>query len=160
LVRHNVQSYRDLPLLLYQIQTKFRDEARPRGGLIRVREFAMKDLYSFDADWDGLDVSYDKMARAYRKIFDRCGVPTIAIDADSGAIGGKDSNEFLYLTDIGEDDALICPNCGYAANAEKAAFRKPPADPEPMGVLEEVSTPGTKTIEGVAGLLGVPKSKT
>ncbi len=160
LVRHNVQSYRDLPLLLYQIQTKFRDETRPRGGLVRVREFEMKDLYSFDADWDALDVSYDKMVEAYQRIFDRCGVPTIPVEADSGAIGGKDSQEFLFLTDIGEDDALICPNCHYAANAEKAEFRKRPAEPEQPLPLEDVSTPGTKTILEVAALLNVPSQKT
>jgi len=109
LVRRSVQSYRDLPLLLYQIQTKLRDEARPRAGLIRVREFIMKDLYSFDADWDGLDTSYDRMYQAYTNIFRRCGVPTLPVLADSGAIGGKDSQEFLFLTSIGEDTALICP---------------------------------------------------
>ena len=160
LVRHNVQSYRDLPLLLYQIQTKFRDEARPRGGLVRVREFHMKDLYSFDTDWDTLDTSYQKMAGAYRRVFDRCGVPTLPVDADSGAIGGKDSQEFLFLTEIGEDTALICPRCSYAANAEKAVFRKPPAPAEEPLPLEEVSTPGTTTIEAVASLLGVPTSRT
>ena len=160
LVRHNVQSYRDLPLLLYQIQTKFRDEARPRGGLVRVREFEMKDLYSFDADWEALDVSYDAMLAAYQRIFDRCGVPTIPVEADSGAIGGKDSQEFLFLTDIGEDDVLLCPNCHYAANAEKAEFRKRPVEPAEPQPLEEVSTPGTKTILEVAALLNVPSHQT
>jgi len=160
IVRRNVQSYRDLPLLPYQIQTKFRDEARPRGGLVRVREFTMKDLYSFDAGWDGLDESYDKMVGAYARIFARCGVPTTRVLADSGAIGGKDSQEFLFLTDIGEDSALLCPNCGYAANAEKADFRKPPAPEEEPLPLEKVSTPGTKTIEAVATLFGVPTSRT
>ena len=160
IVRHNVQSYRDLPLLPYQIQTKFRDEARPRGGLMRVREFIMKDLYSFDANWEGLDESYDRMAGAYKRIFDRCGVPTVAVQADSGAIGGKDSQEFLFLTEIGEDDALLCPNCGYAANAEKAEFTKPSTQIAVPLDLEEVHTPGTKTIEAVAGLLGVPTAHT
>lgn len=160
MIRRNVQSYRDLPLLPYQIQTKFRDEARPRGGLVRVREFTMKDLYSFDADWDGLDQSYDKMVGAYTRIFRRCGVPTVPVQADSGAIGGKDSQEFLFLTEIGEDDALICPNCGYAANAEKAEFRKREASAEEPLPLEKVETPGTKTIEAVANLLGVPTSRT
>jgi prolyl-tRNA synthetase len=160
IVRHNVQSYRDLPLMPYQIQTKFRDEARPRGGLVRVREFIMKDLYSFDADWDGLDESYDRMVRAYTRIFDRCGVPTVAVQADSGAIGGKDSQEFLFLTAIGEDDALLCPSCGYAANAEKAEFRKPSIHTAVPQELAEVHTPGTKTIESVANLLGVPTSHT
>ncbi|MGD9894002.1 MAG: proline--tRNA ligase [Dehalococcoidia bacterium] len=160
IIRRNVQSYRDLPLLPYQIQTKFRDEQRPRGGLVRVREFTMKDLYSFDADWEGLDQSYDKMVAAYTRIFARCGVPTIPVQADSGAIGGKDSQEFLFLTDIGEDDVLLCPICGYAANAEKADFRKPPLADEAPRPLEKVSTPGTKTIEAVATLLGVPTATT
>jgi prolyl-tRNA synthetase len=160
IVRHNVQSYRDLPLLPYQIQTKFRDEARPRGGLMRVREFIMKDLYSFDAGWEGLDQSYDAMVEAYTRLFARCGVPTVPVQADSGAIGGKDSQEFLYLTEIGEDHALLCPNCGYAANAEKAEFRKPEATPEAPLPLEKVHTPGTKTIEAVANYVGVPRAKT
>ena len=103
LFKKQVQSYRDMPLMVYQIQTKFRDEARPRGGLMRVREFTMKDAYSFDADWEALDASYDAAREAYVRIFERCGVPTIPVQADSGAIGGKDSEEFMFLTDVGED---------------------------------------------------------
>jgi len=160
LVRRSVQSYRDLPVLLYQIQTKLRDEARPRAGLIRVREFIMKDLYSFDADWDGLDVSYDRMFQAYTNIFRRCGVPTLPVLADSGAIGGKDSQEFLFLTSIGEDTALICPACDYAANAEKANFCKPSATEEEPAALEDIQTPGLKTIDELAGLLDIPASRT
>ncbi len=160
LVRRNVQSYRDLPLLVYQIQTKFRDEARPRGGLLRAREFQMKDLYSFDKDWEGLDQSYDRMLAAYKRIFDRCGVPTLPVQADSGAIGGKESQEFLFLTDIGEDDALICPNCNYAANGEKATFQKPIAPAEAPEPLEEVSTPGQKTIEDLMAFLSIPAIRT
>jgi prolyl-tRNA synthetase len=160
LVRRNVQSYRDLPLLVYQIQTKFRDEARPRGGLLRTREFSMKDLYSFDQDWEGLDVSYEKMVNAYQRIFDRCGVPTLPVQADSGAIGGKDSQEFLFLTEVGEDEALICPNCNYAANGEKAAVRKRQVPPEESLPLEEVSTPGQKTIEDLMAFLNVPATRT
>jgi len=160
LVRRTVQSYRDLPLMLYQIQTKLRDEARPRGGLLRVREFIMKDLYSFDADWDALDDSYDSMYAAYTNLFRRCGVPTVPVYADSGAIGGKDSQEFLFLTPIGEDTALICSECGYAANAEKAIFRKPAAIHEDPLPLETVSTPGIKTIDALAGFLSVPVAKT
>jgi prolyl-tRNA synthetase len=160
LVRRNVQSYRDLPVMLYQIQTKLRDEARPRGGLIRVREFIMKDLYSFDVDWEGLDASYAAMSRAYINIFRRCGVPTVAVAADSGAIGGKESQEFLYLTPIGEDTALICSTCGYAANAEKAVFRKSPAAAEAPVPLEEIPTPGVKTIERLADLLHVAPART
>jgi prolyl-tRNA synthetase len=160
LVRRSVQSYRDLPLLLYQIQTKLRDEARPRGGLLRVREFIMKDLYSFDADWAGLDNSYARMHAAYTNIFRRCGVPTVPVAADSGAIGGKDSQEFLFLTPIGEDTALICAACNYAANAEKADLQKTlPATEEPAA-LEEIATPGIKTIGELAGFLGIPASRT
>ncbi|HEY7296058.1 MAG TPA: proline--tRNA ligase [Dehalococcoidia bacterium] len=160
LVRRNVRSYRDLPLRLYQIQTKFRDEARPRGGLLRGREFIMKDLYSFDRDWEGLDTSYAAMLAAYKKIFARCGVPAVPVLADSGAIGGKESQEFLYLTEIGEDEVLICPNGDYAANAEKAAFRKPALPAEPPLPLTEVSTPGQKTIEDLMAFLGVPAART
>ena len=160
LIRHNVQSYRDLPLLLYQIQTKLRDEARPRGGLIRVREFIMKDLYSFDANWDGLDDSYDRMYRAYVNVFRRCGVPVVAVAADSGAIGGKDSQEFLFLTPIGEDTALICSSCGYAANSEKAVFRMAKTDSEDPLPLEQISTPGVRKIEDLAQFLSLPASKT
>ena len=120
LVSHNVQSYRDLPLLLYQIQTKFRDEPRPRGGLLRVREFTMKDLYSFDTDEEGLEQSYNKMLQAYQNIYRRCGLPTLLVEADSGAIGGKDSHEFMVITESGEDEIIYCPNCHYTANVEKA----------------------------------------
>jgi prolyl-tRNA synthetase len=160
LFKRHVQSYRDLPLLLYQIQTKFRDEPRPRGGLIRLREFMMKDLYSFDADWDGLDVSYQKMLQAYKNIFRRCGVPTVVVLAHSGAMGGRDNQEFVYLCDVGEDEAVLCESCGYAANTEKAELRKSRPEPEELLPVEEVSTPGIKTIEELAGFLNVPPSKT
>ena len=160
MVKANVNSYRDLPLILYQIHTKFRDEPRPRGGLIRVREFDMKDAYSFDVDEEALDVSYWTMAQAYRNIYARCGLSVIMVDADSGAIGGKESNEFILLTDSGEDTILICEQCEYAANAEKAKFTKStqPVD-EPLP-LEEIHTPGVKTIEGLAEFLNVPTSET
>src|SRR5579859_750437 len=160
LVRRNVQSYRDLPLLIYQIQTKFRDEARPRGGLLRGREFVMKDLYSFDPDWEGLDASYAAMLAAYTAIFARCGVPAVPVLADSGAIGGKESQEFLYLCEAGEDEALICPNGDYAANAEKAAFRKPPLAAEAPRPLEQCATPGQKTIEDLMSFVGFPATRT
>ncbi len=156
LFKKQVQSYRDMPLMVYQIQTKFRDEARPRGGLMRVREFTMKDAYSFDADWDGLDASYIAARDAYVRIFERCGIPAIAVQADSGAIGGKDSEEFIYLTEVGEDTVLLCETCGYAANEEKADHKKrelPDAEPLP---LEEVATPGQKTIDDLVKFLGVP----
>lgn len=160
LVRRNVQSYRDLPRLLYQIQTKFRDEPRPRGGLVRVREFIMKDLYSFDAGWEGLDASYRRMSEAYLRVFARCAIPVVPVRADSGAIGGKESEEFLFLTPIGEDTALLCPACGYAANQEKAEFRLPPVPPEEPRPRAEVATPGQKTIADLAHFLGVPASRT
>jgi prolyl-tRNA synthetase len=160
LVRAFVRSYRDLPLTLYQIQTKFRDEPRPRGGLIRVREFDMKDAYSFDADEEGLEASYQAMVRAYRNIFQRCGVPTIMVEADSGAIGGKDSHEFIFATPVGEDTVLLCQGCGYAANAERARSRKPPAPPVSPLPLEEVHTPGITTIEELASYLGIPTHQT
>jgi prolyl-tRNA synthetase len=159
--KRNVRSYRDMPLLVYQIAQKFRDEPRPRGGLIRLRQFTMKDLYSFDVDYDGLDVSYRKMFDAYGRIFERCGVPTVPVLADSGAMGGRDTHEFIYLTDYGEDSCLLCPKCGYAANAEVAAFVKEPAhgDEEPKDV-EEIPTPGLYTIAALAERLGVPESRT
>jgi len=160
LVRCQVQSYRDLPQLLYQIQTKFRDEPRSRGGLIRVREFPMMDLYSFDADEEGLDVSYQKMRQAYKSIFDRCGLSTMEIEADSGAIGGKDSHEFMVIAESGEDVVIYCTHCGYAANLEKAQSVKTDSEYEPLLPPEEVATPGMKTIEEVAGFLGIPHSRT
>jgi prolyl-tRNA synthetase len=159
--KRNVQSYRDMPLLVYQIASKFRDEPRPRGGLIRLRQFIMKDLYSFDSDWEGLDVSYQKMYDAYQRIFDRCGVPTVAVLADSGAMGGKDTHQFTYLTEYGEDTALICPGCGYAADSEVAAFRKDVAHgDEEAKAVEEVDTPGMRTIAELAEFLGVPETRT
>jgi len=155
-----VKSYRDLPLLLYQIQTKFRDEPRPRGGLIRTREFPMKDLYSFDADEAGLDVSYQKMVQAYENIYKRCGLPVMLVEADSGAIGGKDSREFMAVTENGEDEIIYCPACHYAANAEKAVSVKEKIEGgEPLPIAE-VATPGMATIEEVAGFLKVPASHT
>jgi prolyl-tRNA synthetase len=160
LVSHNVQSYRDLPLLLYQIQTKFRDEPRPRGGLIRVREFSMKDLYSFDSDEAGLDNSYKKMLQAYKNIYDRCGLPSVLVEADSGAIGGKDSHEFMVIAENGENEILYCTRCNYAANSEKAESVKGTVgggDPLPV---EEVATPGKYSIEEVSDFLNVPRNHT
>jgi len=165
LVHRYVQSYRELPLLLYQIQTKLRDEPRPRGGLLRVREFIMKDLYSFDADEAGLDKSYQSMCQAYRNIYVRLGLPALMIEADSGAIGGKDSHEFMVLTKDGEDEVIYCSNCGYAANVDKAQFAKTdrttiPSDATNLLPLEEIATPETKTIEEVADFVGVTTNKT
>ena len=160
IVRANVQSYRDLPVILYQIQTKFRDEPRPRAGLIRVREFAMKDAYSFNADDDSLDDSYQAMAQAYRNIYRRCGLPVLMAEADSGAIGGKDSHEFLLITPTGEDTVIHCSSCQYTANAEKAAAIYPEFSPEAEQPLEEIATPGLKTIAGLADFLDIPAEKT
>jgi prolyl-tRNA synthetase len=159
LVKYNVQSYRDLPLMLYQIQTKFRDEQRPRGGLIRAREFGMKDLYSFDIDDAGLNVSYEKMRQAYENICRRCGVPVMMVEADSGAIGGKECHEFTLITEAGEDEILHC-SCGYAANSEKAiAVKGVAGGGEPLPV-EEIATPGAATIEEVAGFLKIAPERT
>ena len=159
-VKSNVQSYRDLPQLLYQIQTKFRDEPRPRAGLIRVREFDMKDAYSFNADDASLDDTYQDMAQAYRNVFRRCGLPVLMAEADSGAIGGKDSHEFLLPTDTGEDTVITCSGCDYVANAEKAQGIYSPVEREAEEALREVATPGIKTIAGLAEFMSVPESKT
>ncbi|TET40031.1 MAG: proline--tRNA ligase [Dehalococcoidia bacterium] len=160
LIRRNVQSYRDLPLLLYQIQTKFRDEPRSRGGLMRVREFTMKDLYSFDVDEEALDISYQKLIGAYKRIYERCGLPSVVVEADSGAIGGKESHEFMVIAPSGEDEVIYCSSCDYSANAERAESIKWPGDEEEQLPIEEVATPGVKTIEELANFLGIPKSKT
>ncbi|MBI2858044.1 MAG: proline--tRNA ligase [Chloroflexi bacterium] len=159
LFHRHVQSYRELPLLLYQIQNKFRDEPRPRGGLLRVREFVMKDLYSFDADEAGLEISYQKMTAAYQRIFRRCGLPAVQVEADSGAIGGKASHEFMLLADTGEDEIIQCHRCSYNANAEKAQVRKPEMPAEPALPLEAIPTPGVSTIAGLSKLLDVPLGK-
>jgi prolyl-tRNA synthetase len=155
-----IQSYRDLPQRLYQIQVKFRDEPRPRGGLIRVREFHMMDLYSFDVDEAGLDASYDSMVRAYQNIYKRCGLDTMLVDADSGAIGGKDSREFMAVAASGEDEIIYCPDCNYAGNVEKAVSAKGSIDNGEPRPVEEVATPGMGTIEEVAGFLKIPRSHT
>lgn len=160
MARAGVTSYRDLPFTIYQIQTKFRDETRPRGGLLRVREFEMKDAYSFDADEDGMDRSFQAMVGAYKRIFNRCGLDAVMVDADSGGIGGKDSNEFVLLTDSGEDRILMSTDSDYAANVEKAEFIKKSFPIEAHGVVEEFATPGLKTIEALAKQEGVSRSKT
>ena len=160
LINSNVHSYRDLPKRIYQIQTKFRDEARPRAGLIRVREFDMKDAYSFDVDEAALAVSYNAMLEAYENIYRRCGLPAIRAEADSGAIGGKESHEFILLTESGEDLILICTSCGYAANAERADSKKLAGQEEEPASKNEVHTPGIKTIEDLSVFLSIPESKT
>ena len=164
IARANVQSYRDLPVILYQIQTKFRDELRPRAGLVRVREFAMKDAYSFNADEESLEQSYQAMAQAYRNIYYRCSLPVLMAEADSGAIGGKDSHEFILPTPTGEDTVITCPSCGYTANAEKAVGAHAGAakgEPrEELLPLSEVSTQGVKTIAELAQFLEIPEAQT
>ena len=160
--RYGIESYRDMPLRLYQIQTKFRDETRSRGGLLRVREFEMKDAYSFDSDSEGMDASYEAMAEAYRNIFARCGLNAVMVEADSGPIGGKDSAEFALLADSGEDTVLICESvgCGYGANLEKAEFEKLKNARETPAGVEKFATPGIKTIEDLANAEGVSRDKT
>lgn len=155
-----IRSYRDLPQRVYQIQTKFRDEPRPRGGLLRMREFLMMDLYSFDADEAGLDRSYEAMAQAYAAVFSRVGLRFIAIHAESGGIGGTASQEFIALTEAGEDEALVCSGCDYAANVEKAEFVRGDLPAEQEGALEEVHTPNCMSIRDLAAFLDVPENKT
>jgi len=160
IVRNEVASYRQLPLNLYQIQHKYRDEARPRFGLMRSREFIMKDAYSFDRDYEALDKSYDDMYEAYTNIFTRCGLVFRAVEADTGAIGGSDSHEFSALSDVGETEIAYCEKCEMAATAERAECVDAPEETEDMLKRKEVHTPGTKTIEDVAAYLNIPQSKT
>lgn len=160
IVVHNINSYRDLPLLLYQIQTKFRDEPRPRGGLLRVREFDMMDLYSFDTDEESLEESYQALTQAYKHIYSSCGLSTTIAEADSGAIGGKDSHEFILLINSGEDEIIYCSHCNYSANTEKAESVKHKMAKEKPLVIEEVATPGKKTIEEIADFFKVTKEHT
>ena len=153
-VRRVLKSYRQLPLNLYQIQTKFRDEIRPRFGLMRGREFIMKDAYSFDADSDGLDQAYRAMEQAYRRIFERCGLRSKQVEADTGNIGGSESHEFMVTAETGEDAILSCTNCGYGANVEKARHGVlPPTSPWPLPAdpaPTKRSTPEQRTVEDVA----------
>ena len=160
LVRHEVRSYKQLPLLLYQIQDKFRDERRPRFGLMRSREFIMKDLYSFDKDEAGLNVSYQKMYDAYGRIFTRCGMEFRPVEADNGAIGGARSHEFTVLAKSGESAIAYCSDCDYAASEEKAELRAIAAPAEEMLPLQKVATPNAATIEKLVKFLGVSVEKT
>ncbi len=163
IARKELRSYKQLPQIWYQIQTKFRDEPRPKSGLLRVRQFIMKDAYSFDMDAAGLDVSYQKHHDTYCRIFDRCGLKYMVIEAHSGAMGGSKSQEFMVRTPAGEDLIVSCEKCNYAANMEKATSKLAPVEdlkPEGDGRPLEVHTPGQKTIEDVARFLGVsPKNK-
>ncbi len=148
IVRENIQSYRDLPLNLYQINLKFRDEIRPRFGVMRAREFIMKDAYSFDIDEAGLETNYQAMRKAYRKIFKRCGLEVDPVQADTGAMGGSASEEFMVASEVGEEEIVKCPECGYIANTERAvAFREFVASEVTLNPVEEVATPDVRTIE-------------
>jgi prolyl-tRNA synthetase len=160
LARREIRSWRQLPGLIYHIQTKWRDDPRPRAGLIRVREFTMLDSYSLDADFEGLDAQYQAHYAAYFRIFGRCGLPILAVKSDTGMMGGKLAHEFMYLTSIGEDTLILCDGCGYTANRQVATFRKPEPAPEAPRPVEKVATPHTSTIADLAELLGVPESRT
>ncbi|MBP2635853.1 MAG: proS 1 [Firmicutes bacterium] len=160
LVKGDVRSYRQLPLMLYQIQNKYRDEIRPRFGLMRGREFIMKDLYSFDRDEAGLDVSYNKMYDAYSRIFTRCGLTFRAVEADSGAIGGSGSHEFMVIAESGEAGIVYCESCDYAANDEKAELHPIDIPAEEPLLQSEKATPGMKTIADVSHFLNVTPDKT
>ena len=152
-VRDSIRSYKQLPVTLYQIQHKYRDEKRPRFGVIRAREFVMKDAYSFDVDEAGLDISYNKMYDAYRAIFDRLGLDYTIVDADSGAMGGSGSQEFMVKSEVGEDAICYCDECGYAANEEKAGWTRGPAEEAEELAIEKIHTPDVKTIEELCGYL-------
>ena len=161
IIRNDVSSYRQLPMNLYQIQTKYRDEARPRFGLMRSREFIMKDAYSFDKDYAGLDESYKTMYDAYDRIFTRCGLTFRPVEADTGAIGGSNSHEFTALSEVGESEIAYCESCTMAATTERAECVDAPAQTDvELLPMEEVHTPGTKTIEEVANFLGLDQTQT
>ncbi len=160
LVAGTVQSYRQLPVKIYQLQTKFRDEPRPRGGLIRTREFTMKDAYSFHADEAGLDAYYEEVYRAYLRIFERCGLEVVAVESDTGVMGGRGAHEFMLLTPAGEDTLLLCPSGDYQANRQVAVFGKPGVADEVARGLEEIATPNVTTIEALSLFLGIPKTQT
>src|SRR6056297_1232827 len=160
LIRDEIRSYKDLPLNLYQIQTKVRDEIRPRFGVMRGREFIMKDAYSMDADYEGLDDSYQEMYEAYVNIFNRLGLETRVVKADSGAMGGKDSHEFMVIAESGEDDIAVCDSCDYAANTELAsAFENEKVIDEDEKERKVIDTPDVKTIEGLEDFLSIDGSK-
>ena len=160
IVRNDITSYRQLPINLYQIQTKYRDEARPRFGLMRSREFVMKDNYSFDKDYEGLDKSYNDMYDAYTNVFKRCGLICRPVEADTGAIGGSNSHEFTALSEVGESEIAYCEKCEMAATVERAECKDASASTSKMLPLEEVHTPNTKTIEEVAEFLDIQKEQT
>ena len=159
IARNEIKSYKQLPLNLYQIQTKYRDERRPRFGVMRSREFIMKDAYSFDKDQAGLDVVFDKMHDAYVKIFNRCGLDAKCVEADSGAIGGSNSAEFMVKSEVGEDDVVFCSSCNYAANIEKAVSTPDKEEKVELKELNKVETPNARTIEEVAAFFNTDAKK-
>ncbi|WP_238917799.1 proline--tRNA ligase [Clostridium sp. YIM B02555] len=160
IARNEIKSYKQLPLNLYQIQTKYRDERRPRFGVMRSREFVMKDAYSFDKDQQGLDFVYDKMHDAYVKIFNRCGLDAKCVAADSGAIGGSNSAEFMVKSEVGEDDVVFCTECDYAANIEKASSPAEKEEKQELMEIEKIATPNSRGIEEVSAFLNVSSIKT
>jgi prolyl-tRNA synthetase len=155
-----IKSYRQLPVMLYHFQTKWRDEPRARGGLIRVREFVMKDAYSCDVDQAGLDVSYEAQKHAYERIFERLGLETVTVASDVGIMGGSQAHEFMVLNPAGEDVLVLCDVCGYAANRQVARVPRPDPEPEDALPREEVATPGTTTIASLARFLDIPDTRT
>ena len=159
IARNEIKSYKQLPLNLYQIQTKYRDERRPRFGVMRSREFIMKDAYSFDKDQEGLDIVFDKMHDAYVKIFNRCGLDAKCVEADSGAIGGSNSAEFMVKSEVGEDDVVFCSSCNYAANIEKAVSTPEKEEKVELKELNKVETPNARTIEEVAAFFNTDSKK-
>ena len=159
IARFEIDSYKRLPQMVYQLQTKWRDDPRPRAGLIRVREFTMKDSYSFDRDHEGLVTQYKAHYSAYFRVFDRCALPTIAVGSDSGMMGGKVAHEYMYLSPIGEDTIITCPHCGYTANRQVAVFKKITKQEDMLPVVEKL-TPDCASIEDLANFLGIPKAKT
>ncbi len=160
LIKDEIRSYRQLPQLLYHIQTKWRDDPRPRAGLIRAREFNMKDSYSLDADQQGLDKQYEAHYAAYQRIFQRCALPVIAVSSDTGMMGGKVAHEFMYLNPAGEDTLIVCDNCGYSANRQIARHKKYPIVDNELLLMEKVATPECKTIDELATYLSIPTNKT
>jgi len=160
LLATELRSYRQLPMIVYHFQTKFRDEPRSRGGLIRVREFVMKDSYSLDRDWEGLDTAYQRHFEAYSRIFERLGLHTVAVSSDVGMMGGTEAHEFMVLNRFGEDRLVLCQACGYAANQQIAPTVAPALEAEELLPTEEVSTPDATTIDALAAFLGVPRSRT
>lgn len=160
LTKNLIHSYKQMPRLVYHIQTKWRDDPRPRAGLIRVREFTMKDSYTLDADDEGLDKQYQAHFDAYFRIFQRCGLPVVSVQSDVGMMGGKMAHEYMYLSPVGEDTLIICPECGYIANRQVAAFKKLEAASEEMLPIEKVATPEVKTIEDLTSFLEIEKART